>query len=146
MHPSSPREGPAAPAPSGSPGKRSPSAVSTPTASSPSTSALRSSPSTWAATTREPSAGPPPSRSAASRPSSTARPPMFPDRVTRFGPRLEIVADCSTLAAVPLRNHGPLPGQRIAQLGETGRVPRQYPQPGPALLPEQDTGSAEPAQ
>ena len=36
------------------------------------------SPSTWAATTPAPSGGPPPSRSAASKPSSPARPPMFP--------------------------------------------------------------------
>jgi hypothetical protein len=43
-------------------------------ASSPSTS----SPSTWAATTPALSAGPPPSRSAASKPSSTARLPMVP--------------------------------------------------------------------
>ena len=46
--------------------------------SSPSTSPPTPSPSTWAATTPAPSGGPPPSRSAASKPSGPARPPMFP--------------------------------------------------------------------
>ena len=61
-----------------------------PGASSPSTSPRTPSASTWTAKTPAPSAGPPPSRSAASKPTGPARPglPMFPRAPVKHHPGL----------------------------------------------------------